>query len=119
MHYRWVGDNRVTPVYDTEQDLTSVSFLREDGITYIEFTRKLNTGNAQDIALDTDTPVYFIWAFGGTVTSYVSPATFTGRHTNQGPFGGVDDTFTFTECALAAGTGTIASIILLLNVCPF
>ncbi len=111
MHYRWVGAIRTPPIYDTIQDLTNVSFSRDSNITTIEFTRKLNTGNAQDIALDTDTPVYFIWAFGGSVTSYSTPAGVTGHTmTSRGPFGSADDTFTFTECALDNddGTGTRA-----------
>ena len=67
----------------------------EDGTTTISFKRLLVTGDT-DGDKDIDRCVYVLWAWGGSISSYDSPAVF-GGHTSRGVF---SDQLCINECKL-------------------
>ena len=78
-----MGGVRTTPTFDTTQSIKNVSAYDDGTTTTISFIRPLYSDDSQDI--DLDQCVFMIWAFGGTVSSHETPATF-GFHTSQGVF---------------------------------
>ena len=50
---------------DFRQDITATSVTLLEGVTTVIFTRLIDTGDSNDIALNQ--PRYLLWAFGGTV----------------------------------------------------
>ena len=84
IHYRWVANQRVRPTFDTQQNLANTAINIQNGRTTMSFRRALVTGdNNQD--LDLNQCVHLIYAWGGSVSNYNSPAIF-GIHPNRGVF---------------------------------
>ena len=71
------------PTYDEIQDLRNISMSSEDGIMIMSFVRNFDTKHADDYNLAQC--LFLLGAWGGSVTSYISPAQFT-KHpsTNRG-----------------------------------
>ena len=79
-----MGDVRTAPTFDTTQDIKNVSAYDDGTTTTISFIRpRVSSDDSQDI--DLDQCVFMIWAFGGSVSSHETPATFS-RHTERGVF---------------------------------
>ncbi|XP_077992394.1 protein Skeletor, isoforms B/C-like [Glandiceps talaboti] len=53
-----------TMVTGGRNDVTDISSLMKDGITTIGFRRMLNTGDANDKIIPTDSDVYVVWSIG-------------------------------------------------------
>ena len=92
------------------------SIERYDGVTTLAFTRKLNTGDDQDLRLDDEQCFFFIWAMGGPVTDYGDPAVF-GFHTAQGNFGA--ERVCLQDCALDDGENTKLKLLVVIGYCTF
>ena len=75
-----MGGSRVRPTYDTTQNIKNVSAYDDGTTTTISFIRpRVSSDDSQDI--DLDQCVFMIWAFGGSVSSHETQATF-GQHSN-------------------------------------
>ena len=77
-----MGDVRIV-AFDTTQDIKNVSAYDDGTTTTISFIRPRSSDDSEDI--DLDQCVFMIWAFGGSVSSHETPATF-AQHTERGVF---------------------------------
>ena len=76
-----MGGSRTTPTFDDDPNIKNVSAYDNGTTTTISFIRpRVSSDNSQDI--DLDQCVFIIWAFGGSVTSHATPATF-GQYSNS------------------------------------
>jgi hypothetical protein len=79
---RWNPD-RTGPTYDPEQNIMDTSVMRSEDTLYFSFTRPIvSPDNANDI--DLDQCVYVLWALGGAVDNFTSPASGLTRHSSRG-----------------------------------
>lgn len=62
---RYTNNDRITPLYDTNQNLTLISGEESNGMTRIRFTRPKYTCDDNDISISTGT-TRLIWAFHAT-----------------------------------------------------
>ena len=74
---------RATPYYDTVQSFTNIMTDRDGDDISFSFTRHIISNDTNDI--DLNTCLYVLWAFGGNVIEFQSPASF-HKHIQQGAF---------------------------------
>ena len=84
MHYRWAS-GRFLPPFDTQQNLENTEINIEDGRSTMSFRRALVTTDDNNQDLDLNQCVHLLRAWGGSVSSYNSPASF-GMHNNSDVF---------------------------------
>ena len=58
------ASGHMVPTPDPVQNLQVVSATRDSQKTVVTFTRKLDTGNSQDVKLSVGVPIDLIWAYG-------------------------------------------------------
>ena len=76
---------RVVPTYDTTQSFTNTMTERSSGDLSFSFTRLIVSADTSGQDVDLNTCQYALWSWGGSVSSFTSPATI-GRHTSRGIF---------------------------------
>ena len=76
---------RTIPTYDTIQSFTNTMTERIGGDLSFSFTRLIVSADTSGQDVDLNVCQFVIWAWGGLVTSFTTPAIFE-RHTLQGAF---------------------------------
>ena len=104
---RYVGDDRIMPMYDDAQNIKNGSAYDDGTTTTISFIRpRVSPDNSEDI--DLDQCVFVIWAFGGSVSSHETPASFV-VHTSRGVFA---SQLCLQECGASGLVVSMASLLL-------
>ena len=83
--FSYVGGARIRPTFDTIQSFTNTMTERIDDDLSFSFTRLIDSADTSGQDVDLNVCQYVLWAWGGTVSSFTSPATI-GRHTSRGAF---------------------------------
>ena len=77
--------SRAVPTYDTTQSFNNTMTERTSGDLSFSFTRLINSTDTSGLDVGLNTCRYVLWAWGGSVSSFTSPATI-GGHTARGVF---------------------------------
>ena len=108
MHlFRYVGGTRTRPTYDGIQSFTNTMTERTDGDLFFTFTRRIVSTDTSGQDIDLNVCRFIIRAWGGTVSSFTSPAVF-GQHTQQGGF---TDQICLQQCDRVSGGKFITSFL--------
>ena len=87
---------RAAPATDAFQDVTLHTATEAGGQTIVEFSRPIDTGDVDDLSLDT--PRFLLWAFHATNDSFIT------RHSNRGF---TSDTVDVSAAAACMTTGVV------------
>ena len=81
--FRWTS-MRATPIFDIVQSLTNTVTDRDGDDISFSFTRHIISNDTNN-DIDLNTCLHVLWAYGGNVNEFQSPASFE-RHTQKGAF---------------------------------
>ena len=70
------ANSRSAPIPDESQDITIISSSEVDGVTTVEFSRAISTGDEADLSLDEDR--FLVWAYQATSDLFFA------RHSDRG-----------------------------------
>ena len=76
---------RAIPIYDTTQSFTNTMTERIGSKLSFSFTRLINSADANSQDVDLNVCQYVLYAWGGSVSSFTSPASFS-YHPSRGGF---------------------------------
>ena len=83
--FRYVGNTRIRPTYDTTQSFTNTMTERTGGDLFFTFTRRIVSADTSGQDINLNVCLFLIRAWGGTVTNFATPAMF-GVHSSRGGF---------------------------------